>query len=149
MMAQTMRVAVRIGRSDGLARYLRSRIPTVCDGLNERWKGYCREKSWKIPKFLILVSSNHMTTQLWCHKADSRHLSCLSMIHGWWINCSYIVFTQYHTLTLLCQTMWLFLDTHLLLQLQFFYYEEKKENIQACTWTIWSECSPSRKTFAI
>lgn len=45
MMAQTMRVAVRIGRSDGLARYLRSRIPSVRDGLNERWKGYCREKS--------------------------------------------------------------------------------------------------------
>ena len=71
------------------------------------------------------------------------------MIHSWWINCSYIVFTQYITLTLLCQTMWLFLDAHLLFQLQFFYCEEKKENIQACTWTIWSECLPSRKAFAI
>lgn len=45
MMAQTMGVAVRMGRSDRLARYLRSRIPSVGDGLNERWKGYCRENS--------------------------------------------------------------------------------------------------------
>jgi len=36
MMAQTMRVAVRMGRSDGPPRYLRSRIPSMGDGLNEK-----------------------------------------------------------------------------------------------------------------
>ena len=47
MMAQTMIVAVRMGRSDRLERYLRRRIQSVGNGLDERWKGCCgeREKS--------------------------------------------------------------------------------------------------------